>query len=153
MDSVVLNTWTAVHLPSHIKLRHSKRVAIENLLFRKLLIFSPMLSSFEYVVGVKATVRCKCFKANAECTLHCHGQDGGAQCINTGLSAAPSGTFNLERNTRSAPPEPSHNLKRRRARRAALGKRERSQNRSRGLDVVDRWIALRRWPSGSLSSV
>ena len=27
----------------------------------------------------------------------------------------PSGTFNLEQNTRSAPPEPSHNLKRRRA--------------------------------------
>ena len=48
-------------------------------------------------------------------TLHCHGQDGGAQCINTRPSAAPSGTFNLERNRRSAPPESSLNLKSRRA--------------------------------------
>jgi len=31
-----------------------KRVAIENLLFAKLLVFSPMLSSSKYVVGVKA---------------------------------------------------------------------------------------------------
>jgi hypothetical protein len=61
------------------------------------------------------TVRCKCFKAKAECTLHCHGRDGGALCISAGPSAAPSGTFNLERNTRTASPEPSHNLKRRRA--------------------------------------
>ena len=38
-------------------------------------------------------------------------------------------------------------------RRPMLGKIERSQNRSWGLDVVDRWIALRRWPSGSRSSV
>jgi len=37
-------------------------------------------------------VRCKCFKAKAECTLHCHGRDGGAQCIDTGPSAAPSAT-------------------------------------------------------------
>ena len=37
--------------------------------------------------------------------------------------------------------------------RAALGKRDRSQNRSRGLDVVDRWIAHRRWLSGSRCSV
>jgi hypothetical protein len=65
--------------------------------------------------GNCTTVRCKCFKAKAECTLHCHGQDGGTQCINTGASAAPSGTFNLERNTRSAPPKPSHNQKRRQA--------------------------------------
>jgi len=36
---------------------------------------------------------------------------------------------------------------------AALGKRERSQSWSGGLDVVDRWIALRRWPSGIHSSV
>jgi hypothetical protein len=48
--------------------------------------------------GNCTTVRCKCFKAKAECTLHCHGRGGGAQCINTGPSAAPSGTFNLERN-------------------------------------------------------
>jgi len=38
-------------------------------------------------------------------------------------------------------------------RRATLGKRERSQSQSRGLDVVDRQIALRRWPSGSRSGV
>jgi len=69
MDLVVLNTWTAIHLPPHTKFRHSKRVAIENFLFRKLLVFSPMLSSFKYVVGVKATVRCKCFKANAEMVM------------------------------------------------------------------------------------
>jgi hypothetical protein len=36
---------------------HSKRVAIENLLFEKLLIFSPLLSSSKYIVGVKATAR------------------------------------------------------------------------------------------------
>jgi len=50
-----------------------------------------------------------CFKAKVECTLHCHGRDGGAQCTNTGASAAPSGNFNLKRNTRTAPPEPSCN--------------------------------------------
>ena len=43
----------ALHLRSHIKFRHSKRVAIENLLFEKLLIFSPLLSSSKYVVDVK----------------------------------------------------------------------------------------------------
>jgi len=36
---------------------------------------------------------------------------------------------------------------------ATLGKRERGESRSRGLDVVDRWIALTRWLSGSRSSV
>jgi len=50
------------------------------------------------------TVRCKSFKATAECTVHCHGRNGGAQCINTGPSIVPSGIINLERNTRSAPP-------------------------------------------------
>jgi len=55
MDSIVLTIWTALHLPSHIKFRHSKRVAIENLLFEKLLIFSPLLSSSKYIVGVMAT--------------------------------------------------------------------------------------------------
>ena len=65
--------------------------------------------------GNCTTDRCKCFKAKVECTLHCHGPDGGAQCKNTGPSAAPSGTFNLERNTRSTRTEPSHNQKRRRA--------------------------------------
>ena len=65
--------------------------------------------------GNCTTVHCKCFKAKGECTLHCHDRNGGAQCINTGPSAAPSGTFNLEQNTRSAPPEPSHNLKSRQA--------------------------------------
>jgi hypothetical protein len=46
-----------IHLPLHIIFCHSKRVAIENLHFRRLLICSPMLSSFRYVVGVKATAR------------------------------------------------------------------------------------------------
>jgi len=36
---------------------------------------------------------------------------------------------------------------------ATLGKRQRSQNRNRGLDVVEWWIALRRWLSGSHCSV
>jgi hypothetical protein len=63
--------------------------------------------------GNCATVRCKCFKGKVECTLHCHGRDGGARCTNTGDSAAPSGTFKLKRNTRPAPPEP--NQKRQRA--------------------------------------
>jgi len=36
---------------------------------------------------------------------------------------------------------------------AALGERERSQNQSRNLDVVDSWIRLRWWPTGSCSSV
>ena len=44
-DSIVLKIWTALHLPSPIKFRHWKRVAIENLLFGKLLVFSPQLSS------------------------------------------------------------------------------------------------------------
>jgi len=61
------------------------------------------------------TIRCKCIKAKAECTIHRHGRDGGTQCINTAPSVAPSGSFNLERNRRSAPPEPSHNLKSHRA--------------------------------------
>ena len=61
------------------------------------------------------TVRCKCFRPKVECTLHCHGRDGGAQGINTGPSAAPSGTSNLKLNTRSVPPEPSRNLGSRRA--------------------------------------
>jgi len=115
MDSVILTTWTAIYLPSRIKFRYSKMVAIENLLFWKLLVFSSRLSSFKYVESVKATVCCKSFKANYECTLYCHGRNGGVRCINTGLSAAPSGTFNLEQNTRSAPPEPIHKLKCRRA--------------------------------------
>ena len=38
-------------------------------------------------------------------------------------------------------------------RRAPLGKRERSQTQSKGLNVVDRWIALRQWQSGYRSSV
>ena len=36
---------------------------------------------------------------------------------------------------------------------AMLGEREQSQNSSGGLDVVDRRIMLRRWPSGSRTSV
>jgi len=42
------------------------------------------------------TIRCKCFKAKVECTLHCHGQTDGVKCTNNGVSAAPSGTFNLK---------------------------------------------------------
>jgi len=37
--------------------------------------------------------------------------------------------------------------------RAILGENERCQNQSRGQDVVDRWILLGWWPSGSRSSV
>jgi len=59
--------------------------------------------------GNCAPVRWKCFKGKVECTLRCHGRDGSAHCTNTGHSAVPSGTFKLKRNTRSAPPEPSHN--------------------------------------------
>jgi len=55
------------------------------------------------------TICCKCFKAKVECTLHCHGQNVGVQCTNSGDSAAPSGTFNLEQKTT---PSPSHNHKR-----------------------------------------
>jgi hypothetical protein len=67
--------------------------------------------------GDCTTVRCKSFKAKAECTVHWHGRDGGAQCTNTGASAAPSGTFHLERNARSDPPASvtSRYQKRRRA--------------------------------------
>jgi len=46
-----------LYLPSHIKFRHSKKVAIDCLLFKKLLFFSPLLSSSKYIVGVKATAR------------------------------------------------------------------------------------------------
>jgi hypothetical protein len=46
-----------LHLPSHITFRHSKRVAIENLLYEKLLVFCPLLSSSKYVGGVEATPR------------------------------------------------------------------------------------------------
>jgi hypothetical protein len=51
------------------------------------------------------TIRCKCFKAKVECTLHCHGQTDGVKCTNNGDLAAPSGTFNLIRKTI---PRPSH---------------------------------------------
>jgi len=57
MDSIVLKIWTALHLPSHIKLHLSNRVAIQNVLFGKLLVFSPLLSSSKYIVDVKATSR------------------------------------------------------------------------------------------------
>jgi len=36
---------------------HSKRVAIENLLFEKLLFFSPLLSTSKSIVGAKATAQ------------------------------------------------------------------------------------------------
>jgi len=57
MDSIVHIISTTLHLTSHVKFRHSKRIAIENLLFGKLLVFSPVLSSSKYFVGVKATAR------------------------------------------------------------------------------------------------
>jgi len=63
--------------------------------------------------GVRSVQR-NYFKAKVECTLHCHGRDGGAQCTNAEASAEPSGSFNLERNTKTAPLEPSRNEKRRR---------------------------------------
>ena len=40
-------------------------------------------------------------------------RNDGVQCTNNGVSAAPSGTFNLKRKT--TPPGPSHNQKRLRA--------------------------------------
>jgi len=58
--------------------------------------------------GNCSTIRCKCFKAKVECTLHCHGQNDVVQCRNNGDLAAPSGTFNLKRKTT---PTPSHNHK------------------------------------------
>ena len=59
------------------------------------------------------TIPCKCFRAKIECTLHCHGRDGDERCTNTGVSAVPSGTFNLKRNP--AMPGPRQNHKRLRA--------------------------------------
>ena len=55
------------------------------------------------------TIRCKCFKATVECTLHCLGQNDEVQCTNNGVLAAPSATFNLKRKTTA---RPSHNSKR-----------------------------------------
>jgi hypothetical protein len=63
--------------------------------------------------GNCTTIRCKCFKSKVECTLHCHGRDGGEQCTNTGVTAVPSGTFNLKRNP--SIPGPRQNHKRLRA--------------------------------------
>jgi hypothetical protein len=79
----------------------------------KLLIFSHLLSSSKYIGGAKAFAQlfvANGSKAKAERTLHCHGRDGGAHCMNTGSFAAPSGTFNFDRNRRSAPPEAIHNV-------------------------------------------
>jgi len=45
------------------------------------------------------TIRCNCFKAKVQCTLHCHGQTDGVECTNNGVSAVPSGTCNLKRKT------------------------------------------------------
>jgi len=70
MDSIVLTIWTALHLPSHIKFRHSKSVAIENLLFEKLLVFSPLLSSSKYVGGVMATARLFIASVSKQCRVH-----------------------------------------------------------------------------------
>ena len=63
--------------------------------------------------GNCATIRCACFKVKVDCTLRCHGRNSGAQCANTGDSAAPSGTFRLGLNTeRIVPPGSSQNPKR-----------------------------------------
>jgi len=66
--------------------------------------------------GNCATVRCSCFKAKVDCTLHCHGRNDGMHCTNTRPSVALSGTFSLALNTpRIDQPGPSQNPKRRRA--------------------------------------
>ena len=66
--------------------------------------------------GNCATIRCSCFKAKVDCTLHCHGRNDGMHCTNTGASAALSGTFSLALNTaKGDQPGPSQNPKRRRA--------------------------------------
>jgi len=57
MDSIVHIISTTLHLPYHIEFRQSQRIAIEKLLFEKLLVFSPLLSSCKYFEGVKATER------------------------------------------------------------------------------------------------
>ena len=108
--------WTAFLQLLPTKFQQTKRVTIENLLFGKLRAFSPLLSSFKCSVVMKGTVlqfHCVCIRAKVDCTLHCHGQNGGAQW---GDSAAPSGTCRLALNTkRIAPPGAGQNLKRRRA--------------------------------------
>jgi len=66
--------------------------------------------------GNCATIRCSCFKAKVDCTLHCHGRNDGMHCTNTGASVALSGTFSLALNTaRIDQPGPSQNPKRRQA--------------------------------------
>jgi hypothetical protein len=66
--------------------------------------------------GNCATIRCSCFKAKVDCTLHCHGRNDGMHCTNTGASVALSGTFSLALNTAIIDqPGPSQNAKRRRA--------------------------------------
>jgi len=62
------------------------------------------------------TIRCKCFKAKVECTLHCHGQTDEVKCTKNGVSAAASGTFNLKQTTIPRPsPSLNDNHKRLRA--------------------------------------
>ena len=74
-------------------------------------------SAIEYIHGVKAAAllfvaSVSKQKPSAHIIAMAHGRDGGTQYINTGASAAPSSTFNLERNTRSVPlePAPNHNM-------------------------------------------
>ena len=47
--------WTALHVLFHTKVRHSRMIVIRSSLFGKPTTFSPLLSSYKYVVSVKAT--------------------------------------------------------------------------------------------------
>jgi hypothetical protein len=64
--------------------------------------------------GDCATIRCKCFKSGIECTLHCHGRIGGANCTNTGGRVAPTGTFHLIQKEARAVPKGSQQIAKRR---------------------------------------
>ena len=57
LDSIVPKIWIGLPQQFPMRFRHTRRVAIENLLFEKLLIFSPLLSSSKYIVGATAIVR------------------------------------------------------------------------------------------------
>jgi len=52
-DSIVRNIWTSFVQPFHIKFRYTTMEAIENVLSGNLHTFSPLVSSFNYVVDVK----------------------------------------------------------------------------------------------------
>jgi hypothetical protein len=90
---------------------------MKNLLFRAPIVFSPLLSSCTSALGIKATALlfvAPGSKQPLSARFIAMSRDGGAQGINPGPCAVPSGTVNLVQITRSAPPEPSQNLKRHR---------------------------------------